>query len=180
MAFIIRPIELKDFADVISLIKNELGYDGISSEIYDRIMLIYNNKNYATFVAEQDGRVIGFVGLMRGLAFEMNGEYIRIIALAVKREYQNHGIGTRLAEKAEDYAYETEASSIVISSGLRRADAHIFYSGIGYEKKGYSFIKTLRGNSPYSMRNDVFTPIPPRKAYLNDEDMDGIGFDSQG
>lgn len=179
MALIIRKIELKDFTYVISLIKNELGYDGISSEIYDRIMKIYENENYAIFVAEQDSRVIGFVGLMRGLAFEMSGEYIRIIALAVKREYQNHGIGTRLAEKAEDYAYEIGASSLVISSGLKRADAHIFYSRIGYGKKGYSFIKMLRNDEQQPARSDAFTPIPPRKAYLDEKEMDGIGFDTK-
>lgn len=178
MALVIRKIELKDFADVISLIKNELGYDGISSEIYDRIMKIYESENYVTFVAEQGGRIIGFVGLMRGLAFELSGEYIRIIALAVKREYQNHGIGTRLAEKAEDYAYEIGASSIVISSGLKRADAHIFYSRIGYGKKGYSFIKMLCNDEQQSTHSDALTPIPPRRAYLDEEEMHGIGSDT--
>ena len=79
-------MELKDFTDVIKLIKNELGYDGMSSDIYDRIMRIYDNDNYTSFVAEMDGIVIGFVGMMRGLAFEMDGEYVRIISLAVKRE----------------------------------------------------------------------------------------------
>lgn len=169
MAFEIRKMELKDFVEVISLIKNELGYDGISSDIYDRIMLIYKNENYVTFVAEQDGRVIGFVGVMRGLAFEMNGEYIRIIALAVKREYQNHGIGTRLAERVEDYAYEIGASSVVISSGLKRADAHMFYNRIGYDKKGYSFIKKLHDDEQSSY-SDFFTPIPSRTAYLDEEE----------
>ena len=160
MAFEIRKMELRDFNAVTALIKNELGYDGLSSDIYDRLMRIYESDGYVTFVAEQDGKVIGFVGLMRGLAFEANGEYVRIIALAVKKEYQNHGIGTRLAERAEDYAYEIGAWSIVISSGLKRADAHIFYSNIGYGKKGYSFIKTL--NSQQTTHSDAFTPIPPR------------------
>lgn len=178
MAFAVRELELGDFSDVIGLIKNELGYDGISSEIYDRIMKIYENEDYTTLVAEQDGKVIGFVGMVRGLAFEISGEYIRIIALAVKREYQNHGVGTRLAEAAEDYAYHIGASSIALTSGLKRSDAHLFYNRIGYTKKGYSFIKQIHDLEPMQ-KNDAFTPIPPRKAYLDAEEMEGIGFDSE-
>ena len=59
MGFQIREMELKDFMGVISLIKNDLGYDDISSDIYDRIMRIFQNESYATFVAEIDGNVIG-------------------------------------------------------------------------------------------------------------------------
>lgn len=175
MALVIREMELKDFTDIISLIKNELGYDGMSSDIYDRIMKIYENDNYTSFVAELDGRVIGFVGMMRGLGFEIDGEYVRIISLAVKHEYQNHGIGTRLAERAEDYAYEIGASSMVLASGLRRSDAHLFYGNMGYAKKGYSFVKTLHSDDQPKEQSDIFTPIPPRQGYLDDADLEGIG-----
>ena len=91
MGFEIREMELKDFMGVISLIKNDLGYDDISSDIYDRIMRIFHNESYTTFVAEIDGNVIGFMGLMRGLAFEMDGEYVRVIALAVSSAYRSTG-----------------------------------------------------------------------------------------
>lgn len=179
MALVIREMELKDFTDIIGLIKNELGYDGLSSDIYDRIMRIYENDDYTTFVADMDGRVIGFVGMVRGLAFELDGEYVRIISLAVKREYQNHGIGTRLAEKAEDYAYEIGAASIVLTSGLRRSDAHLFYSNMGYAKKGYSFIKEIYSGEQSLGQEDVFTPIPQRQAYIDEADLEDIGFASE-
>lgn len=175
MALVIREAEIKDFTDIIGLIKNELGYDGMSSDIYDRIMRIYEDDNYSVFVADMDGRVIGFVGIMRGLAFEMDGEYVRIISLAVKREYQKRGIGTRLAEKAEDYGYEIGASNIVITSGLRRSDAHLFYGNMGYAKKGYSFIKILHADEQPKSQSDVFTPIPPRQGYFDEADLEGIG-----
>lgn len=179
MALIVREMELKDFTDIISLIKNELGHDGLSSDIYDRIMKIYENEAYTVFVADMDDKVIGFVGIMRGLAFELDGEYVRIIALAVKHEYQNHGVGTRLAERVEDYAYEIGASSIVLTSGRRRSDAHLFYGNMGYEKKGYSFIKTIHTNEHSDVRNDIFTPIPPRQKYIDEADLEDIGFASE-
>ena len=61
MGFEIREMELKDFMGVISLIKNDLGYDDISSDIYDRIMRIFHNESYTTFVVQIDGSIIGFM-----------------------------------------------------------------------------------------------------------------------
>ncbi len=162
MGFEIREMELKDFMGVISLIKNDLGYDDISSDIYDRIMRIFHNESYTTFVAEIDGNVIGFMGLMRGLAFEMDGEYVRVIALAVSSAYRSQGVGTLLETRAEDYAAQIGASSIVLTSGLNRADAHRFYQSRGYEKKGVSFIKMLETEEKFSY-DDLYAPIPPRE-----------------
>ena len=62
---IIREMEARDVMGVVGLIRNELGYDDISSDVYDRVMRIYNAENYVTFIAEEDESVIGFVGIMR-------------------------------------------------------------------------------------------------------------------
>ena len=66
---IIREMEAKDMMGVVGLIRSELGYDDISSDVYDRVNRIYNTENYLIFIAEEEGSVIGFVGIMRGLAF---------------------------------------------------------------------------------------------------------------
>ena len=95
---IIREMEARDVMGVVGLIRNELGYDDISSDVYDRVIRIYNAENYVTFIAEDAGSVIGFVGVMRGLAFELDGEYIRVIALAVSREHMS-STATRATKK---------------------------------------------------------------------------------
>ena len=127
MSILIRQMELKDFMDVVHMIQSDLGVTDISSDIYDRIMRIYQNDSYVTFVAEAGGHAIAFMGLMRGLAFELDGEYIRMIAMAVSSAYRSAGIGLMLAERAEQYASEIGARSIIITSGLKRGDAHRFY-----------------------------------------------------
>ena len=164
---------------VVSLIRNELGYDDISSDVYDRVIRIYNAENYVTFIAEEDGAVIGFVGIMRGLAFELDGEYIRVIALAVSRAYQSLGIGSKLEARVEQYAAETGANSIVISSGLTRSRAHMFYSNKGYEKKGYSFIKRIQPEKKFSYEDVIFTPIPSRLGKDDDYDASWLDEDEE-
>ena len=172
-------MEAKDVMGVVSLIRNELGYDDISSDVYDRVIRIYNAENYVTFIAEEDGAVIGFVGIMRGLAFELDGEYIRVIALAVSRAYQSLGIGSKLEARVEQYAAETGANSIVISSGLTRSRAHMFYSNKGYEKKGYSFIKRIQPEKKFSYEDVIFTPIPSRLGKDDDYDASWLDEDEE-
>ncbi len=159
---VIREMEARDIMSVVGLIRGELGYDDISSDVYDRVNRIYHTDNYVVFIAEEEGLVIGFVGIMRGLAFELDGEYVRVIALAVKREYQSKGVGSRLEAHVEKYAVESGANSIVISSGLNRNRAHVFYGKQGYEKKGYSFIKLLQTEKKFTYSDVVYTPIPSR------------------
>ena len=143
---IIREMEAKDVMGVVSLIRNELGYDDI---------------------------------IMRGLAFELDGEYIRVIALAVSRAYQSLGIGSKLEARVEQYAAETGANSIVISSGLTRSRAHMFYSNKGYEKKGYSFIKRIQPEKKFSYEDVIFTPIPSRLGKDDDYDASWLDEDEE-
>ena len=159
---IIREMEAKDVMGIVGLIRNDLGYDDITSDVYDRVIKIYNADKYEVFIAEENGAVIGFVGIMRGLAFELDGEYVRVIALAVSHAYRSKGIGSRLEARVEKYAEEIGANSIVISSGLNRNRAHVFYGNKGYEKKGYSFIKRLQPEKKFSYEDVVYTPIPSR------------------
>ena len=169
---IIREMEAKDMMGVVGLIRSELGYDDISSDVYDRVNRIYNTENYLIFIAEEEGSVIGFVGIMRGLAFELDGEYVRVIALAVSTGYRGKGIGIKLKARVEQDARETGANSIVISSGLNRNRAHVFYANQGYEKKGYSFIKLLQTEKKFSYNDVVYTPIPSRLGSDDWEDED--------
>ena len=159
---IIREMEARDVMGVVGLIRTELGYDDISSDVYDRVIRIYHAPDYRIFIAEDEGAVIGFAGIMRGLAFELDGEYVRVIALAVSRAYQSQGVGSKLEAHIEKYAVETGANSIVISSGLNRNRAHVFYGNKGYEKKGYSFIKRIQREKKFTYDDVVYTPIPSR------------------
>ena len=175
-------MEARDVMGVVGLIRNELGYDDISSDVYDRVIRIYNAENYVTFIAEEAGAIIGFVGIMRGLAFELDGEYVRVIALAVSRAYQSLGIGSKLEARVEQYAAETGANSIVISSGLNRNRAHVFYCNKGYEKKGYSFIKRMQPEKKFSYEDVIYTPIPSRlgksdnydASWLDEDDNENV------
>ena len=82
-------------------------------------------------------------GAAPALAFELENEGMKIIALAVSKEYRRKGIGTALLKVAEQWAKENNIEVILLNSGLPREDAHAFYESQGYFKKSYGFIKKI-------------------------------------
>ena len=145
MEIFIREIEKKDYPDLLSLWNNELGNKNVTTENiaphYDRIK---NDDRYKTYVAllEDDG-VAGFISSAQTYAVGFDGSYMQIIAMAVKTENQNKGIGTKLIQSMENYARENGCYSIGVCSGFKRTGAHAFYERNGFEKGSYAFNKWL-------------------------------------
>ncbi len=140
---IIRDYCKNDISSVCDLMKNSLGYDVTPDILAQRIEKMENHGEYKVFVAVDNDNVLGFIGLHLGLAFEIDGNIMRIIALAVKPDCQDQGIGTQLVAEAENFANEKGVTVIGVNSGLKRELAHKFYEKQGFSKKGYSFTKVL-------------------------------------
>lgn len=81
--------------------------------------------------------MVGFVTIVQALSVGVPIGYLHIQALAVKKEFQRGGIGTKLLRHTENYAKEIGISSIILCSGFKRTDAHAFYEHNGYDKDSY-------------------------------------------
>ena len=101
------------------------------------------DENYCIYVAVEDKQVVVFIGLHFGLAFEISGKLMRIIALAVSYKYQKMGVGKNLIKYNEKYAKNHNVSVITLNSGITRLGAHDFYEKQEFYKKGYSFLKKI-------------------------------------
>ena len=144
MDLIIREIEEKDYPALLSLWNNELSNIHVTAENiachYDRIK---NDKLYKTYVALLEDEVIGFISSAQTYAVGFDGSYMQIIALAVKTEKQNKGVGTKLVQSMENYARKKNCYSIGLCSGFKRTGAHEFYERRGFNKGSYAFNKML-------------------------------------
>lgn len=138
-----RRFKQSDISGICRLINCELGYNVAENDLAIRINQMQKDKNYCIFVAENDNKVIAFIGLHIGIAFEFSGKVMRIIALAVKRDYQRQGIGKKLLQTSENYGAENQTAIISVNSGLQRTSAHRFYEKQRFYKKGYSFARIL-------------------------------------
>jgi len=140
----IREAHEGDFSAIGNLIKDELGYNDLGfRELFDRLRVIEADNRYMTYVTVNDTQVVGFIGLMRYIAYERDSECLRILAMAVSQEHQNKGIGSMLLRKVEQFAIENDIAHVMVTSSLKRFDAHAFYENNDYVKRSYGFFKII-------------------------------------
>ncbi len=140
---IYRKYESRGISAIRDILENDLGYNCKLKNLNNRINEMMKRGNYQIFVACDGGKVVGYIGCVNYLAFELENEGMKIIALAVSKEYRRKGIGTALLKTAEQWAKENNTKVILLNSGLPREDAHAFYESQGYFKKSYGFIKKI-------------------------------------
>lgn len=140
---IYRNYKSEDSFALRDIMEKDLGYNCKLSNLKSRVEEMMKRGNYTIIVADDNGKVVGFIGCVNYLAFELENEGMKIIALAVSKEYRRKGIGTSLIKAAEKQAKENGFEVILLNSGMLRNDAHSFYESQGYSKNSYGFIKKL-------------------------------------
>lgn len=138
----IRPGGESDSEEMVPLMI-ELGYPTTPEQMRTRMARIAAHPDYHTLVAERDGRVVGMVGVQRGIAWNADAPWARVNSLAVLPEEQGRGTGAALVAAAEAWAREQGATSIHLTTNARREGAHRFYERIGYEHTGRRYIRRL-------------------------------------
>lgn len=138
-----REYRKSDIMYIRDILEFDLGYNVPLDELNGRINEMISGKNYKIFVACDEEKVIGFVGMVSFIAFEVKNKAAKITALAVSQEYRRKGIGSNLLNTVENYCKSQDVSVILLNSGLSRELAHKFYESMGYSKKSYGFIKQV-------------------------------------
>lgn len=135
------PADVPDLADLAT----QLGYPSTLEQIARRLEVLAGEPAVnAVFVAELDGRAVGWVHvhLYRLLVDDLEAE---IGGLVVDASARGQGLGARLMEVAENWARERGCLSVYLRSNTLRTQAHTFYQKLGYRliKSQYAFRKML-------------------------------------
>lgn len=140
----IREATLNDINKLTDLMEH-LGYPTTIENMETRFRNIEASPDYHTLLATYDGKIVGMIGLVKGYYYEMDGSYVRIVALVVDSNYRSKGIGKKLINEAENWARTIGATGIGLNSGNRpeRIKAHEFYRNQGYVEKSIGFVKSL-------------------------------------
>lgn len=145
MSIHIRPFHITTDIPAITVLTIELGYPATEAQITQRMTAIQAAPDYYTFVAVAGDAIIGYIGINKQLAWELDGTYFKIQALVVKQEYRKEGVGAALIQYTEAFAKAQGATHLLVNSGNRdeRVAAHKFYQNQGFEPKSTGFKKTL-------------------------------------
>ena len=100
-------------------------YDQIKGSEKDK----YENKAYHLMVINLSNKVIG-VGRLHKIENELGNVCAQIRYMAVSKDFQKKGLGTKILTNLEKYAFNDNASEIILHS---RENAIDFYKKNGYE-----------------------------------------------
>lgn len=130
-------------AEAIAALSTQLGYPSEVSQAADRLHSLQEHRDIRAYVAEQDGEVIGFVGVHAFPAFHRDGLHGYITALVVDEKRRGSGAGRALMQAAEAWFAERGVKRVNLTTALHREDAHAFYERLGYTFTGKRFTKII-------------------------------------
>jgi GNAT superfamily N-acetyltransferase len=122
----------------------QFGYESDTSVVAERLSRILLRPDQQFFVAEFDGRLVGWLHAVVSEYVELE-TFVVISGLVVDKSHRRQGIGTLLMKHAEDWARSQGCSVVRLWSSAGRTVAHDFYQRLGYMKikTQYSFMKSL-------------------------------------
>lgn len=139
----VRLARTSDAPDIARL-TSQLGYDVPDAEVAARLARILPGAGQRFFVAEHDGRPVGWLHAAITEYVE-TGRFVVVAGLVVDRGARRTGIGALLMQHAEAWARELGCPVVRLSSSAGRTAAHRFYERLGYTiiKTQFSFAKSL-------------------------------------
>lgn len=127
----IREIKETDAAEIADL-TSQLGYTVNPTIISRQISSILSNKDHFSFVATDDGKVIGFIHGFLSIRIT-SAPFLEIAGLIVNEEFRNKGVGSKLVKHLE--AQNVDCDTIRVRCNVKRKAAHKFYENLGYAEK---------------------------------------------
>ncbi|MCY1545988.1 Aminoalkylphosphonate N-acetyltransferase [compost metagenome] len=139
----LRPAILEDSPALADLLA-QLGYPGTESFLLERMAQLLTHPDVWLRVAVDDeGRLLGFIGLHFMAQLALPGDFCRITYFCVGDAARSAGVGRELEAAAEAEARARGCDRIEVHCHERRADAHRFYYRQGYEESPKYLMKRL-------------------------------------
>jgi GNAT superfamily N-acetyltransferase len=133
---VIRKARLGDARDIAAL-ATQLGYPSTSRKITARLSLLLKDRGHEVLVSQTAaGEVVGWVHVFARKLVESD-PHAEIGGLVVDRRFRGGGLGSRLLERAEQWARKKALPWVYLRSNVIRKGAHAFY-----ERRGYKNVKT--------------------------------------
>jgi GNAT superfamily N-acetyltransferase len=141
----LRDATAADATAVAGLLE-QLGYPDDPVAVGERLERLAAATDDRVVVADEDGHLVGVIGLHAAPYLHRPGRWVRITALVVDAAARGKGIGRALMDEAERTARGWGCDQLEVTSGRHRPDAHRFYGELGYEEtsaRSGRFLKPL-------------------------------------
>lgn len=136
----IRRAEQNDMDAVLGLAKEFATSFDVDENLFRASfgeLIVARHTHFA--VAEEEGRIIGYVLAFSHHAFYANGRVAWVEEITVHGDWRRRGVGKSLMQSAEDWAADQGCRLIALAT--RRAAN--FYEALGYQASATYFKKPL-------------------------------------
>jgi GNAT superfamily N-acetyltransferase len=132
-----------DESSVLAALLSQLGHD-VAPAWLGSWMRTVDPATDRVLVAEEAGEPVG-VGAIHVTPFAHEGGHrARLTALVIDRRVRSRGLGGLLLDACEQAARQMGCSSLELTTGAWRRDAHRFYERRGYAHSSRRYAKQLR------------------------------------
>ncbi len=145
---LIRQALESDLEAVLSMYAQPLMDDGevlTGEQAIEVFKKMQRYPDYKLYVAQFDSIIVGTFTLliMDNLGYKGTPSGV-IEDVVVHPQWQGKGIGTEMMHFAFEICRDSGCYKVVLSSYIKRKNAHRFYESLGFEHHGYSFRVDLK------------------------------------
>jgi N-acetylglutamate synthase-like GNAT family acetyltransferase len=141
-AVTVRDAKLADVGTVAPLL-GELGYPVDGETLAGRMRRMLTRDDQRILIAENEIGALGLLALHVFPALAYDGNVALIMALVVTAQARGLGVGRALIDRADAVARSLDATRLLVTTHVRRADAHAFYERLGFEFTGRRYVRPL-------------------------------------
>lgn len=139
----IRPVEPDERPQALRLLAG-LNPEVQPEELERRMAEISNrHDHYELYGAYEGGRLLAVCGAWIATKLWC-GRYLEVDNIVTDPQHRSLGAGTQLMEAMEKIARERDCEILVLDSYTSNTASHRLYHRLGYEIKGFHFVKGLR------------------------------------
>jgi GNAT superfamily N-acetyltransferase len=140
---VVRGATLADVT-VLAPLLGELGYPASAAELEPRVRRMLARDDQRILIAESGNEALGLLALHVFPTLTYDRDLALIMALVVMESARGLGIGRQLIDRAEAIAKSLGAARLMVTTHVRRSDAHAFYERLGFEFTGRRYVRPIR------------------------------------
>ena len=137
---LIRDAEERD-APAIASLCGQLGYPTPAEAIVPRIDRLRENGQARVIVAVVDDSPVGLATIHLRHMINHEAPIGQLTLLVVDERVRGHGVGRMLVAESEEWARARGCKRFIVTTALRRAEAHAFYERLGFTHTGRRYGK---------------------------------------
>lgn len=128
-------------AGAMAMLCEQLGYPTTADAIVRRLTRLDADPTVRTLVAAAGYDVIGLATVHLRNTINHERPIGQLTMLVVDEKNRTHGVGRALVTEAESWARAQGCKRFVVTTALRRTDAHAFYERLDYTHTGRRYGK---------------------------------------